>query len=126
MEMKQTELFHEDIFEALRTDIQALGGSKVVGAMLWPQLSPDKAGEKLANCLNRTRQEKFDPEEVLFIQREAARVGSLASLSFHADYVSIHRPVVIEPEDEKAQLQKDYIAAVEQISAIAKRLERIA
>lgn len=123
--MRQSELFHEDLYEALRTDIQALGGSKRVGALLWPKLSPDRAGEKLSNCLNRTRQEKLDPEEVLFIQREAARVGSVASLTFAADFVSIHRPVVIEPDDERAQLQKDYIAAVQQISKIAARLERI-
>jgi len=123
--MNQAELFHEDAYDALRTDIAFLGGNKTVGAMLWPKMSPDKAGEKLASCLNRGRPEKLDYEEVLFIQREAARVGSLASLTFSADFTSIHRPVVIQPEDERAKLQKDYIAAVQTISQIAKRLERI-
>lgn len=124
--MRQAELFHEDVFDALRTDIQALGGAKKVGAMLWPKLSPDKAGEKLSSCLNRQRAEKLDPEEILFIQREAARIGSVASLTYIADYVSIHRPVIIEPDDEKAQLQKDYIAATKAIAQIAQRLERLA
>jgi hypothetical protein len=124
--MRQAELFHDDVFDALRTDIQALGGAKKVGALLWPKLSPDKAGEKLSSCLNRQRAEKLDPEDILFIQREAARVGSVASLTYIADYVSIHRPVIIEPDDEKAQLQKDYIAATRAIAQIAQRLERLA
>ena len=123
--MQQEELFHEDLFDALRTDISRLGGNKVVGHQLWPKLSPDKAGEKLANCLSRIRQEKLDPEEVLFIQREAARIGSLASLSYVAEFVSIHAPVIIEPEDEKAQLQKDFIAMGKQMAQIADRLQRL-
>lgn len=53
--MNQQPLFCEDIFEALRVDVMALGGAKKVGCLLWPELSADKAGEMLNNCLNRTR-----------------------------------------------------------------------
>ena len=123
--MQQESLFHEDIFDAIKTDIQRLGGNKKVGSMLWPKLSPEKAGEKLASCLNRARQEKLDPEEILFIKREAVRVGSLAILTYEAEFVSIHAPVIIEPEDEKAKLQKDYIAAAETIARIANRIQKL-
>lgn len=69
--MQQDSLFHEDIYDALGTDIKHIGGAKKVGVMLWPEKSADKAGENLNNCLNRTRPEKLDPEQIMFIVREA-------------------------------------------------------
>lgn len=120
--MDQTQLFHEDIFEATRTDVMACGGFKEVGASLWPHLSVPDAGRRLANCLNDTRQEKLDQAEALFIKKLARRLGSFAMATYEADEITIERPRVIEPEDEKARLRKEFIRAVGQLDSIKSQL----
>ena len=35
--------------------MQALGGTKQVGALLWPDKTPDNAGRLLSDCLNTGR-----------------------------------------------------------------------
>lgn len=123
--MQQERLFHEDIYEALRTDILALGGFKKVGSMLWPEKLADKAGENLNNCLNRTRPEKLDAEQILLIKREAKKVGSFAALLFEMDDIGMSHPTPIEPEDEYAKLQREFIHAQEEMGRMLKRMESL-
>lgn len=123
--MQQEALFHEDIYEALRTDILALGGFKKVGAMLWPEKTADKAGENLNNCLNRTRPEKLDGEQVLLIKRSAKQVGSFATVMFEMDDIGMTRPTPIEPEDEMAALQRQFIESQKSMSLMLKRMESL-
>ena len=123
--MNQQKLWHEDIYEALGTDVQALGGNKVVGAKLWPEKSPDKAGEHLSNCLNRTRNEKLNPEQVIFIITEARKITSLASMTFISKTSNFKDPEPIEPESENARLQREFIQAAKVVEGIAKQIEYI-
>lgn len=123
--MTQQSLFFEDIYEALRTDIMALGGPKNVGHMLWPDKPADKAGELLNNCLNRTRNEKLDPEQVQFIKREARKRGSFATAYFCCDDAGFARPQPLEPEDEAAKLQRKFIAATAEMRELMVKLERL-
>ena len=89
---QQLSIFHDDIYQALMSDIGALGGSKVVGSMLWGGLKPDKAGEKVANCVNRNHAQKFDLEELLFIVKEARKIGSYATAYFMASDTGFAQP----------------------------------
>jgi hypothetical protein len=116
--VQQQSLFHEDIYEALATDIQSLGGKKTVGSLLWPEKSPDKAGELVANCLSRSRPEKLDPEQVIFIINRARQIKSAASINFIASTTDYETPRPIEPEDEMAKLQREFIqmAKVQQVA----------
>ena len=123
--MQQDSLFHEDIYDALGTDIKHIGGFKKVGSMLWPDKPADKAGENLNNCLNRTRPEKLDPEQIMFVIREAKKVGGFATLFFMADDAGFSRPQPIEPEDERAALQRQAIDAIGQFKTLVTRLERV-
>ena len=66
----QQPLFHEDIFEAIRTDIMASGGMKAVGLTLFPEKGA-KAGDYLSTGLNPVRPEKLDIEQVMVIKRLA-------------------------------------------------------
>jgi hypothetical protein len=124
--MKQNALFHEDIYEALRTDVMASGGTKVVGSALKPKLPIQQASEWVNNCLNRARPEKFDAEDILFIKRMAKQSGSFATLYFEMDDVGMTHPLPITPEDEQAQLMRTYIETVKAQSLIASRLEKLA
>lgn len=121
----QLTLFFDDIYQALMADIQALGGSKTVGSILWPSLKPDKAGEKVANCANRSHAQKFDLEDMLLIIREARKNGSYATAFFMASDTGFAEPQPIEPEDEKARLQTEFIQAVKAMERLSSKMDRI-
>lgn len=123
--MTQQTLWHEDVYDALTTDIRALQGNKVVGSSLWPEKSPDKAGEHLANCLNRSRAEKLDAEQIVYIISKAREVSSFATMYFIADAANFTHPEPLEPEDQIAKLQREYIEAAKDMKRIAKGLERL-
>lgn len=121
--MQQESLFHEDIYDAIKTAVMVLGGNKKVGADLWPKLLVNKAGEKLSNCLNPLRPEKLDLEEYLFIRKEARKQGCHAI----AEYVSAetgYKCEPVEPEDEKAKLQRDFITAQKSMQLIISQMEK--
>jgi hypothetical protein len=71
----QIALFHDSVYAALQTAINAIGGAKRVAAELWPTLSADVAYGRLRHCLQEDRPEKLSPNEVLHIARRAADVG---------------------------------------------------
>ena len=122
--MQQNSLFHEDIYEALRTDVMASGGFKKVGSLLFPEKPADKAGELLSTCLNTARPEKLDPQQVTMIKKLAKGSGSFATVFFECDDIGLSHPTPIEPEDEKARLQRAYIESVKALSALASKLEK--
>lgn len=126
--MLQIPLIHEDFLSALTTCVQALGGAKKVGVMLRPEYEedPDKAARWLLSCcLNNHRDEKLSFEQTFKVMREAKQAGCHVAMAHIAQEVGYADPQPIEPEDEKARLQRDYIAAVKSIGTIAQRLEAL-
>jgi hypothetical protein len=123
--MEQATLFHEDVFEALRTDILALGGFKAVGALLKPESDPTAAGRWLNDCLNTSKPEKLGLDQMLLIIRKARDSGSSAGISFIADECGYSRPMAIEPEDERAKLQREYIGSIKALAKLTERAERL-
>lgn len=121
----QQALFHEDIYEALRTDVMALGGFKRVGAVLWPELAVDKAGERLNACMDRGRREKLDVEQLMLLARMSREIGSYATVFFMAEDAGFSRPTPIDPEDEKSRLQNEFVRAVDVQRGLLERLERL-
>lgn len=123
--MQQTALFHDDIYEAISTDVQALGGPKKVAVRLWPhKKDPGAAGEYLKCCLRADRAEKLDPEQVMLIKNWAKEVGSYATLTFESQDIGFEFQI-IEPEDEIVRLQRQFIAAQEGMGQILKRMEKL-
>jgi hypothetical protein len=122
--MTQQPLFHEDIYEALKTIGQAFGGSKKIGHYLWPKLPIDKAGEKWANCLNRTRAEKLDPEEVLMILKIGRQLGTHSGMQFISDHCG-YKYEPIEPVDEHAALLRDVKALAQELKGKFAKLEQL-
>lgn len=123
--MNQVTLWHEDIYEALGTDVQAAGGNKTVGHVLWPEKSPCKAADHLSNCLNRTRNEKLDPEQVILVIGLARKAGASCTMNFICTAADFEQPVPVEPEDEMARLQRDTIEMGKTLQATLTRLEEI-
>lgn len=123
--MNAPALFHESITDALREAVQALGGFKKVGGAMKPDKSADEAGRWLADCLNADRRERFDPDQVLWIMREARKIGCHAAANFLMRECGYADPVAIEPEDERARLEREFIDAAKTVQAIAERMQRV-
>jgi hypothetical protein len=79
----QTDLpFFECPEDALRAAVQALGGAKKVGAVLWPDKAPDVAGRHLLDCINPGRAEKLDLSQVICVLRLAKEAGVHAPMAW--------------------------------------------
>jgi len=122
--MDQPALFHESLNDALQDCIRVLGGAKVVGHAMRPEKSIDDARAWLLNTLNPERPERLAPDQVLWILREARKVNCHAAIAYINRECGYADPQPIEPEDERAALQREYIAAVKTIASISARMER--
>jgi len=120
----QPSLFHESYEDAIRDTVTALGGNQRVGSMLWPALPADEAGKRLADCLNRDKREKLSLGELQLIRRDARLQGVHILAAYEMRDAGYADPQPITPEDEAAQLQREYIAAVKAMSAIQARMDR--
>lgn len=124
-EQGRLELF-EDIYDALREVVRALGGSKAVGAWLFPHLPIDEAKNKINDCLNRNRREKLDPEQFVTLLRRARDTGCHAAKFYFDEITGYQRSAPLDPGDEMVELQRRYIDSVSEQKRIADRMERLA
>lgn len=115
---------YEDDLEALRDAVRALGGSKVVGHVLRPDMQPDQAGAWLKDCVNPERREKLALSQVLKIMRMAHDQGYHGPVQFLAGEMG-YAVTPVEPADEVAALQRAFIESVTHQRAIADRIERM-
>ena len=123
--MSTPALFHESLTDALREVVQALGGTKAVGAMLRPERGADAAGRWLSDALNPDRAERLDPDQVLYLLKAGRAAGCHAAAAYLMREAGYADPVPVEPEDERARAQRDFEAAVKALGAISDRLARM-
>lgn len=121
----QSFLFHESLADALKEVISVAGGTKSVAAKLWPEKTPDAAQRTLLDCLNENRPEKLSPEQVLFLMRLGREIGCHAAINYISRDAGYSDPQPIEPEDEKAKLMREFVAAQKAMSSIADRLANV-
>lgn len=121
----QNALFHEDFYDALRDVVKALGGFKKVGADMQPEKPVDQAGRWLANALDQNRPEKLDPEQVLFLMKQGRAIGCHIAAAYISAECGYSDPQPIEPRDEMAELQRQYIESAKIMKSISERIERI-
>jgi hypothetical protein len=122
---EQPPLFYESINDVLREIVHALGGTKKVGNLMRPQKTIDDAGRWVSDCLNPDRREKFDPDDTMWLLREARKVGCHAAINFICSDAGYSNPLPIEPEDELAQLQREFIESTKCLSRMASRIEQL-
>ena len=120
----QPALFHESISDALRELVAALGGTKAVGARMRPELPADHAGRWLNDCLNESRREHLTPEQVIFLLSEGRKAGIHGAIGWLAVECGYSAPLPVEPEDERARMQREYIEAARSMQRLAERIER--
>ncbi|MGA4125526.1 hypothetical protein ACI2TB_05175 [Ralstonia nicotianae] len=100
----QEKLFYESVYEALAEVVRAAGGTKKVGAMLWPEKSADAAGALLKDCLNPDRREKLDPEQVAFVRRLGRQIGCHALVNFEMQDSGYEQPKPLNSEAQARRL----------------------
>ena len=121
--MEQPSLFHESVYEALKATVAGLGGAKMVAPTLFPEKGVEDATRYLLDCLNADRSAELKPECVVLLLRLARAKGvhvGMAYIAGEAGYVV--QPV--EPEDEVAELQRQFIASAAAMQELATRIER--
>jgi hypothetical protein len=123
--MEQQALFFERIEEAIDTTIHALGGRKKVAGELWPDKPVRDAHNLLDACLNPERRERLTPSQVMFLARRGREVGCHVVMQFLARECGYAEPVPLDPRDERAVLQQQFIASVAAQKQLLARWERI-
>jgi hypothetical protein len=112
--------------DALRDDVMAIGGFKVVGKQFYTKRNPEAAGRALADKLNAERRERLTYEQKRFIIRRAREMrGFSAALCFTCDDTGFDRPRALNPEDEKAKRERELIETVKRAEQLAEDLRRM-
>ncbi len=78
-----------------------------------PEKSMEDARVWILSCLNADRAEKFDPEQVMWLLREARLAGHHGAMHYVTDDTGYSHPTPVTPHNEAAELQREFIAAVE-------------
>lgn len=125
VEQHQPSLHYDSFNDALHDAVQSIGGYKKVGPKLWPERPPDEAAHKLRHCLNRERREKLSPERVLLLLRWARETDFHGAKHFLDDDTGYERSQPVEPETERARLQREFIDAVGKLDVIKDQLGRL-
>lgn len=121
----QPPLFVENIHTALSDVVRALGGFKRVGVELRPDKPADEAGRWLSDCLNADRRERLDYHQIIWLLKEGRRAGCHTAAHFLMHEAGYSIPQPVEPEDEMAELQRQFIESVRLQAKIAERIERV-
>lgn len=115
----------ETLNDALIECVKAAGGSKSVASILWPEKPLNDAQRLLLACLNTERSEKISPEQTMLILKLAKDAGSHVGIEFMCNSLSYSKPNPIEPEDEKAELMREFIQAQKAMTQLADKLSNV-
>lgn len=102
--------------------VKACGGSKVVGGKLWPEKPVADAQKLLLACLNDDRPEKLSPDQAFLIEKMARDTGNHLAIEYRCKALSYSIPTPIQPEDEKAELMREFIQSQKALLALAERI----
>lgn len=118
-------LFMEDVYDALRAAINALGGPKVVAARLWPHKPIEQARKELLDTLNRDNPRKLDPEETLAVLRMAREAGFHSAKHWIDSDVGYDPSTPTDPAVQRDRLADELARAADKFAALAKAVERL-
>lgn len=122
---QQQELWHDTLEDAIRSAVDVIGGPKRVGSTLWPTKRIADAARLLSHCLELERPEKLSMGEIELIGRLAHDAGCHTVATYLMRAWGYQDPQPIEPRDEMAELQRQFVRSVEDQKAILKQLERM-
>lgn len=122
--MNTDKLFYESMLDAVGIVVLAIGGPQEVGKKLWPALK--SSTQRVRDCLNPNRDEKFSLEELVQLARWGRDSGCHAIASYFNAEAGYAPPVPVAPADEKAELERLAIESVKQFKQLVDRYEAAA
>lgn len=108
-------MFHEDLKDALRHLVAALGGFEAVGVELFPNKNRRGAGSWLSDCLNSERPAKLDLDEFLQLLRMGRDQEVHDAINWICDQAGYAHPQPVTPQNQEARI-------AQQLESIAKSL----
>ena len=123
--MNQPRLLPEDIWQALRDCISAMGGAKAVGYRMRPELGPEKAGRWLLDCCNSDRAEKLSIEQFIFLLTESRRADCHIAMAYVHEVAGYEPARPRDPAAERAQLQRTFNARAAEMRDLLRRLDAL-
>lgn len=105
--------------------VRHLGGAKVVGPMLWPDKTLDASSRLIRDCTNANRPERLNPEQILLILKKC-RAADFHGLKHFIDAEAGYgRTAPLDPIDELAQAQREFVDSVQQLKRLGAQIERM-
>lgn len=123
--MNQDRLFITDVYDALGDLVRAAGGPKAVGEALYPKKDPDDAGGYVKDCLNRTRRETFDAEEIMWLLARGRETGCHEPLRWICARAGYTAPEPLEAETELAKLLREYVRIEGRRAELQPEIEKV-
>ncbi len=124
MRQDQIPLWVESFSEALKAVVFACGGPKRVASTLWPSKKPERAALDLNHCLDDGRAEKLSLEEIVLLIQMGRERGVHTPMDFLCSAANYQEPQPVDPEDERARLQREFIEAKNDFASLLKKMER--
>lgn len=121
----QFRLVIDDIHEALGEIVRALGGNAIVGKKLWPEKTDAQAATLMKDCLSPSRRERLNPEQVWLLFVWSRQAGFHNAKRWFDESTGYIPSEPMEPEDERAKLQRAFIESVAIQQKIAASLEKL-
>lgn len=123
MQSQQSKLFFEDEFEALNLMVSnSQKTPKQLASYLFPHLKPDSAYARLKACFNPEKDERLTFGQIIAAMKFCQ---CYEPLMFACDETLHGRPARVEPQDEKAELQRQFIQTTKLLSVMADRIEAL-
>lgn len=115
----------ESLNDALIGCVRALGGSKVVGSRLWGGKAVDAAQRHLLACLNESKPERLDPQQVLTILQWSKAIGYHGGMRFLCHEAGYAEPVPVAPRDEADDLRRQVLEMGKALQSALARIEKL-
>lgn len=122
MEPQQIRI-NDNEFDAISDDLKALGGPKQAAGIFFPSRTPDQGAATLRAWTNPNRAEEPDFGQLMTLIELAKQRAGYSEVARYMEQRLNCRIEFLSPDDEKARLQQQFVAAVAAVQSLAKRLE---
>lgn len=123
-ETPQAELFHDTVLDACGSVVNSIGGVKRAACLLWPNDPMVRAEQRLRECLNGDRPQRFSPDELMRLMRLGREAGDHSIMNYLAAELGYNHPTPIDPDDQRAERERQFLAGLQRLEQLAKRLQR--
>lgn len=121
----QDELFHEDVRDAFRHVIKALGGCEAVGEQTHPAKTRKAAGSWTSDCFNPERDAKPDIEDWMLILRLARKAGIHTAIYQICDEAGYERPKLAASKSPRTLLLEKQSQLADEQLRVQQEIDRI-